>query len=305
MTDLVPLHGGIVSLGEGTPLSDPWLRWLGNYSPETQSAYRRDLTQWFDWMQAQDRTPLNATVGDVIGYIGHLRALGRKPATMARKVSCISSYFTWAREEGITDANPMPSSRRRPKAQRKITLGLSLNLAYAVLDEAETRGARTRAFITCLVYSGCRVSELCGLDIPDLREEAGHRVLRVVGKGDKERDVPAPAPILVALTDYWDGRDEGPAFRTRTGQRMGRREGHRTVAAIGDAVGVKLYPHLFRHTAATLALEAGAPVDRVQRWLGHASLDTTMLYVQARQNLELSPAHDLSRYLAERRPSRT
>jgi integrase/recombinase XerD len=299
MSDLAPLGrpGELVPAGSPT---DPWDRWLGQYkSSETRSAYRRDLGQWLDWMLTCDRAPLEATPGDVNGWIAQLRQFGLAESSIARKVSAVGSYFTWAREEGLTTANPMPA--RRPTADQSAgpTLGLDRDVAQRVLAVAGRQDPRTRALVTLLAYTGMRVSEATGLDVGDLQEERGHRVLRVTGKGNKRRNVPASASVVAALRDYIGDRTDGPIFVTKTGARLDRREAYRIIVRVGDHAGVKLHPHLFRHTAATLALDAGAPVDRVQRWLGHASLDTTMGYVRGRENLDASPAHDLARFLAQ------
>jgi integrase/recombinase XerD len=297
MTDLVPSQRADLATA-APPELDPWARWLGQYkSPETRAAYRNDLKQWLAWLVHIDRHPFAAKPGDVNLWIAAMRDSGLAEKTIIRRLSTLASYYAWAREEELTDCNPLPHRRPRLGPHGAPTLGLPRETALRVIAAAPDD--RARALLTLLLYTGCRVSEAMNLDVEDLQEERGHRVLRVVGKGEQRRTVPAAPPVVVALRQYLGDRTTGPIFRTTRGARLDRREAYLIAADVGKAVGVKLYPHLFRHTAATLALDAGAPVDRVQRWLGHASLDTTMGYVRARENLDASPAHDLARFLAQ------
>ena len=125
-------------------------------------------------------------------------------------------------------------------------------------------------------------------------------MISVVGKGDKPRTVPMPPTVVEALETYVGDRAGGPVFVTGTGQRWARRDAWETVVRIGVRAGVpQLHPHTFRHTAVTLMLDAGAPLDRVQAVVGHASPATTMAYARARARTDASPVYDLARYLAE------
>jgi integrase len=111
--------------------------------------------------------------------------------------------------------------------------------------------------------------------------------------------VPLPPATAHALDQLAGERESGPLFTTTRGGRWDRRDAHRAVERIGREVGLRLWPHLFRHTNITLALDAGAPLDRVQRHAGHASPDTTVRYAQGREQLDASPAYDVARLIAE------
>jgi integrase/recombinase XerD len=284
------------------PDADWWDRWLGQFSPNTQEAYRRDFEQWTTWLAGDLHS---ARPGDVNAWVGHLRDdLGRASSTVARKVVAVASYYEWAREEGLTDCRPIP--RRRPKRNPgPVHLGIDRAQARAVLAEAERYSPRGHALMAVLVFCGLRVSEAVGLELERFGQQRGHRVVDVHGKGDKVRTVPVPAPAWVPVETYLAGRTEGPVFVTSTGRRWDRSGAYKAVRSIGARAGVDLYPHLMRHTAITLALDAGAPVDRVQGWAGHASLDTTMGYAKARQQLDASPGYDVARWLAEDIPQPT
>lgn len=279
------------------PAGDWWSRWLGQFRPNTAEAYRRDFEQWTEWLAGRD--PFTARPGDVNAWVGHLRDdLGRASSTVARKVVAVASYYEWAREEGLTEARPIP--KRRPKRHAgPVHLGIDRVQARAVLAEAERYSLRGHALMAVLVFCGLRVSETVGLDLERFGMQRGHRVVEVHGKGDKTRAVPVPAPAWVPVEAYLAGRVEGPVFVTSTGRRWDRSGAYKAVQRIGARAGVDLYPHLMRHTAITLALDAGAAVDRVQGWAGHASLDTTMGYAKARQQLDASPGYDVARWLAE------
>lgn len=279
---------------------DGLVRWLGQYAVRTQEAYRCDLAQWRQWLDG--RPEFAAKPGDVNAWVAHLRETGLAPSSVARKVAAVASYYEWAREEGLTDCRPIP--RRRPKVHGGATkLGLDRPQAQAVLAQARADGLRTHALVALLVLCAPRVSEVIDLDLEQFRVERGHRVMDLAGKGGKVRTVPVPPYAWAAVEDYRTGRDTGPLFVTSTGRRWDRRAAYRTVRRIGKAAGVRLHPHLLRHTAITLSLDAGAAVDRVQGWAGHASLDTTMRYARGRQQLDASPGYDVARWLAEPAPT--
>lgn len=299
MSDLVPIDPGAVATGPDVPADDPWDRWLGQYEPLTRKAYRTDLTQWRTWLTDRGRAIETATVGDVNSWNAYLRDIGMSERTRARKLSTIASFFDWANDEGLSDRKPLP--RRRPSSSPRgaVKLGVARKQAQRLIRAAQADGTRSHALVAVLLYGGVRVSEAVGADIGDLREEGGYRYLRVVGKGNKERKVPATGPMVHALGVYHGDRRDGPLFLSTGGRRLDRREAWRIVHRVGKRCDIAVHPHLFRHTAATLALDAGVPIDRVQSWLGHSSIDTTMGYVRARDQLALSPAHDLAKYLAE------
>jgi len=109
----------------------------------------------------------------------------------------------------------------------------------------------------------------------------------------------SPPPVRHALDGYTRERAEGPIFTTHSGKRWDRNGAHDTITRIGQRASIPLFPHLLRHTAATLALDADAPLDRVQDLLGHADPRTTMRYARARQRLDTSAVYDLARWLAD------
>lgn len=280
------------------PGAEGWERWLGGYSAATQIAYRRDTEDWFSFCLGRGIDPLRATRGDTTAWIDHLRQSGLADSTVVRKIATLASLYGWARDEGLTDANPIP--RRRPKVQRddRHVLGLDRDDVRSLLQAADAWGPRERAFVVLLVTTGLRVSEALGANIGDLDEVRGHHTLTILGKGGKPRTVALPPATWHALVDCTGDRTFGPIFITSSGKAWDRVAAARSLDRMAQRAGLgHVHPHQLRHTAATLALDAGAPLDRVQALLGHADPRTTMRYAAARERLDTSAAYDVARLL--------
>ncbi len=217
---------------------------------------------------------------------------GAARTTLARRTSAVKTFTAWAARRGLIDTDPA-ARLQVPKARRTLPSVLRQDQALAAMAAAD-RGAqerdpmalRDRLIVELLYATGIRVSELCGLDIDDL--DISHRLVRVLGKGNKQRTVPFGRPALSAVTDWLDdGRpavatpDSGPALLLgprgrRLGPRQARTVVHQTVGAVGGAPDIG--PHGLRHSAATHLLEGGADLRVVQELLGHSTLATTQLY---------------------------
>ena len=169
-----------------------------------------------------------------------------------------------------------------------------------------------------LAELGLRVGEALALDLADLRHNRGHRTVRVTGKGGKVRELPIPAPLGRDLDAYLAGRAraagvaveqlEGPLFVTTTGRRVDQPAVFRLVRRVGKSAGLPaaehLSPHSLRHTVATAALDAGAPLRDVQDMLGHADPRTTRRYDRSRGSLDRSPAYLIAALFAHDEVSR-
>ncbi|WP_168700347.1 tyrosine recombinase XerC [Gordonia paraffinivorans] len=224
-------------------------------------------------------------------WLAELTRRGAARTTIARQVSAAKTFCAWAVREGIMATDP--SQRlKAPKAHRTLPAVLAPEQADAAIaattaerDPDDPIALRDRLIVELLYASGIRVAELCGLDVDDV--DTGRRILRVIGKGDKERSVPYGDPAARALDDWLRrGRprlataESGPALLLgargrRLDQRMARSVvSHAVEAAGGPAMG----PHGLRHSAATHLLEGGADLRVVQELLGHSSLATTQIY---------------------------
>ncbi|MGY1803611.1 tyrosine recombinase XerC [Blastococcus sp. SYSU D00922] len=222
-------------------------------------------------------------------WLAQGRTRGHSRATIARHAASARSFTAWLRRAGLT---PEDVGLRlvSPKAHRALPGVLAPEQAKAVMESKagadEPIGLRDALVLELLYASGIRVSELVGLDVDDV--DRGRRLLRVLGKGSKERSVPFGVPAERAL-DAWLTRgrpalatpDSGPALLLGArGRRLDPREVRRTVhAAVAGTEGAPdIGPHGLRHSAATHVLEGGADLRSVQELLGHASLATTQIY---------------------------
>ncbi len=222
-------------------------------------------------------------------WLAQGRTRGHSRATTARRAAAARSFTGYLRRTGLL-AEDVGQRLVSPKAHRTLPDVLDAGQARAVVESAagaeEPVGLRDAVVLELLYASGIRVSELVGLDVDDV--DRGRRLLRVLGKGRKERSVPYGLPAEAAL-DAWliRGRpalatpESGPALLLGVrGRRLDAREARRVVhAAVAAAPGAPdIGPHGLRHSAATHVLEGGADLRSVQELLGHASLATTQIY---------------------------
>jgi site-specific recombinase XerD len=157
------------------------------------------------------------------------------------------------------------------------------------------------ALVTMLDLLGLRIFEATGANIEALEEVHGHRVLRVLGKGDKVALVPLPPAVGRAIERSVDGRLGGPILRSRTDSRMDRHSATRRLRALARVAGVstaRMHPHMLRHTFVTTMLDAGVDLRDVQIAARHADPRTTMRYDRARKNLDRHPNYVLAAYMA-------
>ncbi|MEZ5211838.1 tyrosine recombinase XerC [Gordonia sp. (in: high G+C Gram-positive bacteria)] len=260
-------------------------------SAHTVRAYTADLRGLISFAGARGVPLTGIDLALLRAWLAEQTRRGAARTTVARQVSSAKTFFAWAAREGIVDDDPA-IRLQAPKAHRVLPAVLAPEQAADAVATAAPDGAdtddpialRDRLIVELLYSSGIRVGELCGLDLDDVDDD--RRVLRVIGKGDKQRTVPYGTPAAAALDD-WRRRGR-PALATaasgealllgarggRLDQRMARTVVHRATAAQGTEIG----PHGLRHSAATHLLEGGADLRVVQELLGHSSLATTQLY---------------------------
>ena len=262
-------------------------------TPHTVRAYLGDVSGMLEHaarLGHQDVTTLD--LRSLRSWLATQQTLGKARTTMARRATAARVFTGWLLRTGRTetDAGALLGS---PKAHRTLPPALRADEVRELLEAAATRaddgsaaGLRDVAVLELLYATGIRVGELCGLDVDDLDHE--RRVVRVLGKGRKERSVPYGAPAERAVGTWLrHGRPalvtpgSGPAlFLGSRGGRLDQRAVRAMVhARLADVPGAPdLGPHGLRHTAATHLLEGGADLRSVQELLGHASLATTQIY---------------------------
>ncbi|WP_020575676.1 tyrosine recombinase XerC [Actinopolymorpha alba] len=264
-----------------------------NLSRHTVRAYLGDVRSLLEYAMRQSRGDLDALDIQLLrGWLAHLQATGQARTTLARRAAAVRTFTAWAHRRGVLAADPggllgTPKLRRPlPGVLRQGEARSLMDVAATASDDGSPVGRRDRAILEVLYATGIRVGELVALDVDDLDHERS--VVRVLGKGSKERSVPYGVPATEALADYLtQGRTaltrpgSGPALFLgvrggRLDQREVRRLVHARLADVADAP--DLGPHGLRHSAATHLLEGGADLRSVQEMLGHASLATTQTY---------------------------
>lgn len=300
----------MTALAEDEPQLQEFLRHLSdqkNASKNTVLSYARDLRDFVEYLKRHQAETLSG--GQIVlervsplvlrCYMSMLfQKIGA--ASLARKVSALRSFFRYFKNRGVIEQNPA-SLLQAPKIPRKLPKFLNVDEMNAVLTidlSKRTHPVRDRAILELLYSSGLRVSELVRLDVEDLKLTEG--LVRVMGKGSKERIVPVGSVALGALKDYLAERanlavivDERAFFLNRDGRRTSVRSIQRLVDEVVQSTGMnkQVSPHTLRHTFATHMLGAGGDLRSIQELLGHESLSTTQRYTHVGVD-ELAKVYD-------------
>lgn len=292
---------GLGSLDCATPISTLAGAWLASLrSDNTRSAYRRDLVDFLGFCAQGSVDPLVVSRPVVDLYARSLEAEAKAPATIARRLSALASFYRYLVDEGVLVASPVDRVRRPIVAQESPMLGLDRDEARALLRTAGSAGAADHALVCLLLLNGLRVSEATGLTIADLDIERGHHVVRIVGKGAKRRTAPLAPRTFAAVEAAVAGRASGTVLLSRDGRPMNRHQALRAVQRLCRQAGItkRVSPHSLRHSMVTQALEAGVPIHVVQDAAGHASPNTTRRYDRARHALDGHATYALAQHLA-------
>jgi integrase/recombinase XerD len=256
-----------------------------NRSERTVAAYRQDLASFAEWLA---RPVVSAKLDELERYLAELRGRGLAPATIARRAAAIRSFFRHATLLGLVQENPAAAlelPRRRKQLPRTLSPGEAERLLEAAAGTAP-RALRDRALAELLYGAGLRVSEAVGLARGGVDLE--QRVVRAIGKGDRERVVPIGRAASEALRRYLahgrphlDRRHRPELFLNAKGGPLTRAGAFLILRRLAEKAGLepgRVHPHLLRHSFATHLLEGGADLRSVQEMLGHADLATTELY---------------------------
>ena len=277
-----------------------WQDWLAHEkraSAHTLSAYRRDLTQFLEFLSGhlgglpglKDLRDLRTA--DFRAWLAARASAGLSRTSVARGLSVVRGFFRWLARRGLVE-NAALTTLRTPRVPRAVPKALAADEAIETLELARDlapkpwTGKRDAAVLVLLYGCGLRIGEALSLT----RAEAprpGQEELRVTGKGNKERAVPLLPGVVEAVQDYLAAcpfalRPEDPLFVGARGKALGARRVQQTVAELRAALGLpaSATPHALRHSFATHLLAGGADLRAIQELLGHASLSTTQRYTE-------------------------
>ncbi len=263
----------------------------------TLDAYRRDLTDFLQFLGSNNATILNAEAGNIHAYLTHITSTGLSVASKARRLSAIRQFFRFITAEGYRETNPA-ANIEGPKRERPLPKTLTINEVDQLIEAARSRAQsaegtsrlRTRrlyCLLEVLYATGLRATELVAL--PRNALNGDEQVLTIKGKAGRERIVPIGEPAQIAIKDYLaelkavkNSDDETWLFPSRG------REGHltrqrlaqelKTLAEEANLDPKRVSPHVLRHAFASHMLENGTDLKAVQQLLGHADISTTQIY---------------------------
>lgn len=280
---------------------DEFLSWMASErgrSANTLAAYRRDLDGYSSWLDERSAALGSVQRAQLDQFVQSRRAAGAASASVARQLAAVRMLHRFMVEEGVRPDDPsadvegvrVPAGIPHPLAEAEVERLL------AVVVGTDPVSLRDRALLELLYATGARISEVCGLSLADFDRE--NRLVRVFGKGAKERVVPFGRVAEAALETWlasgrvhlipnrWARRgDEEAVFLNTRGARLSRQSAWAVVKKYGELVGLgaKLSPHVLRHSCATHLLDHGADLRIVQELLGHASISTTQVYTKVSQ----------------------
>ena len=267
------------------------------FSPNTLDAYQNDLNQFVAFLRKkaakEDKHQLTWESVDrssVLDYMVSLRERSYAPATMARKVAAIKSFFNFLVSEGTLKKNPTEGITG-PKVGKALPKAISVEDVEKLLDEADKlstpEAKRDKAMLELLYATGMRVSEMVGLNLRDVNLRAGF--VRCFGKGSKERIIPIHSKAIKSVKSYTDearprllgATGETALFLNRRGQRLTRQGFWLILKGYAKRAGLEadITPHVLRHSIATHLLHSGKMnLRELQELLGHANISTTQIY---------------------------
>ena len=268
-----------------------------NLSTNTINSYRKDILQFENYISLKFKKKIdikNALSKDVFDeYLIYLYDKEYRPATLARKLSSIKSFFIFLEDEKIISSNPV-KFLKFPKLQRKIPKTLNQEIIDTMLDNSKNLSLRDSTIIELIYATGIRASELINIKITDI--DFNEATLRILGKGSKERIIPIHNLALKLIAKYWKNeiynhnklvKNKNIKFKRDFlflnihGKKLTRQGLWYIIKTISKKLGLdinRISPHILRHTFATHLLYNGVPLRHLQELLGHSNISTTQIY---------------------------
>lgn len=278
----------------------------GAVSPHTRRAYSIDVAHFLHWL-GERGLPLSAVTKETVRQYRRALAEHYSAATVNRRLSTVRQLLDTAVDRGVLRSNPAKTIHGVRIADTSPTQGLTAQEARALVDACDVatlRGRRDHALLSLMLRCGLRRAEISALEVSQLQRRGEHRVLQLVGKGKKPATVKLPPDVAAEVDDWLVARERReasalflPVYRCMDGETESQRCGEeplsqatvwQIVTARAHQAGIagKITPHSLRHTFVTLALDGGAPLQRVQAAARHADPRTTMRYWRTGDNLD-------------------
>jgi integrase/recombinase XerD len=276
-----------------------WMAAERGRAANTLKAYRRDLANYRQWLDRRGRDLTDVSTADLIDWVAERRATDAATTSIARQLAAIRMLHRYLAAEQVRPDDPtarLDGVRVRAGIPKPLTEQQVTSLLESVLGN-EPLHRRDRALLELLYGTGARVSEAVGLSIGDI--DFDQRLVRLFGKGSKERIVPYGGACAIALEEWfspsgrahmvplrWNRRGDAEAvFLNQRGGRLSRQGAWMVIKKYGELAGIReqLSPHVLRHSCATHLLDHGADLRIVQEMLGHASISTTQIYTKVSQ----------------------
>ena len=264
-------------------------------SNNTITAYRQDLTSFIRFLQKENLTSWPTQALDIDAFLAEQRDQKKAASSISRLITSLRKFYQWLVRQNIQKLNPMLEIDS-PKKRRTLPVALTVNEVNNLLEQPDTKknlGLRDRALLETLYATGIRVSELINLKFTDLHEEL--RLVKVFGKGSKERLIPISEVALTWIDSYKEkvrdplilkiGKNTDFIFLNSRGSSLTRQAVWQIIKHYCKMAGIQknVTPHTLRHTFATHLLENGADLRVVQEILGHSDISTTQIYTNLSQ----------------------
>ena len=255
-------------------------------SPHTISSYRRDLDSFFTFLKEKNDSWEEVQDHQVRGFVAQERRRGLSARSIQRALSSIRSFFNYLLDEEVVETNPA-ANISSPKSAQLLPKALDTDLVKRLLD-FKPQGdieIRDKAMVELLYSSGLRLSELCGLNMDSISIK--ERSCRVVGKGNKTRDLPVGEKAIQSLRDWLLVREHiscdasKALFLNKNGKRISTRSVQLRLERLSKKRGLPMVnPHMLRHSFASHILESSGDLRAVQEMLGHSDIGTTQIYTK-------------------------
>lgn len=254
---------------------------LEGISPNSERLYRGRLKIFFEYMQ---KNPEEITTNDIRCFlVGYQRQSGISDRTLDKFRQIINAFFTWCTDEEYIDKNPC---RNIKEIKYEVQPRKSLTRMELERLRRVCKTKRELAMIDTLYSTGCRVSELVNMKLSDINSE--DKSIHIVGKGSKHNTCYFNTNAQISLNEYLKERKDNSDYLFVAGKKPYNKLSttmiEKIVKDLGHKAGLEITPHIMRHTSATLALQSGMSLPQVQKMLGHASSDTTLIYAEILQD---------------------